>query len=129
LIDTIKINQIIWIGDDEAQLILNDGSHECRAFCHPCDFREGEIVSNRLNVLDAVDVRVSNDSEPEIEQLKSSSGLCHRIVALVIDLNESSLQKTGAVAVGPFEFQGIPFPGDVRKDDLVEFEVSRLDVY
>ena len=34
----------------------------------------------------------------------------------------------GMVAVGELEIEGVRLPGDVRRDDVVEFVADRLDV-
>ena len=127
--NAVVVREIYWCGDAEADLLLSDGVHECRAFCHPCGYKVGDVVTNLLNVLDTGVVMISTELSLRIEQQGGSSSLEHWIVGRVKELVEGAVSKEGSVSVGSFEIQGIDFPGDIQKGDIVEFAASRLDVF
>ena len=128
MINAIVVRNINWIGVAEANLLLSDGEHECRVFCHPCGYKIGDVVTNLFHVLGTRSVRISTESSPRIEYQEGPSNFEHWVVGRVNKLVERTISKEGSVTVGSFEIQGIELPGDIQKGDIVEFAASRLDV-
>ena len=111
-------------GDEAASVTLRSDKGEVTAFCHPCDLKAGDLVENRLAVLDA-DVRASYLSDwPENEKealstewIERTGHYSYRGRGRVID------QEEGLVGVQGFIVEmGAPCNG------YVDFEIKRLDI-
>jgi hypothetical protein len=110
--------------DEAASITLRSDQGEVVAFCHPCSLKVGDVIENRLSVLDA-DVRGAYFADwPEdekealsVEHLDRTGHYSYRGRGRVIDTAEGLVEARGFV----IEFGGI-FEGHV------EFEISRLDI-
>ena len=111
--------------DDEAPSVTLRSEHgEVVAFCYPCGHKVGDVIDNRLSVLEA-DVRASYFSDwPEdeketlsIEHLDRIGHYAYRGRGRVLDPAE------GLVAVKGFVIEmGAMYEGHV------DFEITRLDI-
>lgn len=110
--------------DEAASVTLRSELGEIVAFCHPCDLSVGDVIENRLSVLEA-DVRSVYLSDwPEDEKETLSSQWLERI-------GHYAYRGRGRVidqAEGLVEVQGFVIEMDVLCEGHVEFEITRLDV-
>ena len=111
--------------DDEAPSVtLRSDQGEVVAFCYPCGLKVGDVIANRLSVLDA-NVRAAYFSDwPEHEKEALSSAHLERIGhytyrgrGRVIDVVE-----------GLVEVLGFVIEMDALYEGHVDFEISRLDI-
>ncbi|NHZ37817.1 hypothetical protein [Massilia rubra] len=110
--------------DEAASVTLRSEQGEVVAFCHPCSLKVGDVIANRLSVLDA-DVRAAYlsdwpDDEKEAlssEHLERIGHFAYRGRGRVIDSEE------GLVAV-----QGFVIEMGAMNDGHVDFEITRLDI-
>lgn len=111
--------------DEEAASVTLRSEHaEVVAFCWPCDLKVGDIVENRLAVLDADVLATYLSDWPEAEKeelsrewIERTGHYTYRGRGRVID------QAEGLVEVRGFVIQ-LP----VLSDEYVDFEISRLDL-
>jgi hypothetical protein len=112
-------------GDECAEVTLTSELGEIVAFCHPCSLKVGDVIPNRLAVLDG-EVRAAYLSdwsdaakaESSTEKLERTGTYSYRGCGLVVDQAEGLVEVLGFV---------IDF-GEVPCDGPVEFEIERLDV-
>ena len=112
-------------GDDDASLTLSTGSNEIVGFCHPCSVRVGDLVPNRLGVLDAAELKASyfQDApasirdELEVQFLSRLGHFSYKGRGVVTD------RELGIVSVLGF----LLVFGEVPCDGWIDFQVSRLD--
>ncbi|RJF95690.1 hypothetical protein [Noviherbaspirillum saxi] len=125
--DTLKVIDVrpYTPGDECADVLLRSAKDEATAFCHLCNVKPGDIISNRLSTLDG-DVRSAflSDWPSEMKEAHSSEYLektgnySYRGRGQVIDHAEGLVRVQGFV---------IDF-GSVPCDGIVDFEITRLDL-
>lgn len=109
---------------EAASVTLQSEQGQVVVFCHPCDLSVGDIIENRLSVLDA-EVRSAyltdwpnGDKETHsLQRLERIGHYSYRGVGHVLD------QSHGLV-----EVKGFVIEMDVLYEGPVEFEISRLDL-
>jgi hypothetical protein len=111
-------------GEESASVTLRSERSELVAFCWPCDLKVGDIVENRLSVLDAdvlatylSDWPKSQKEELSQEWIKRTGHYTYRGRGRVIDQAE-----------GLVEVQGFVIEMPLLSDEYVHFEISRLDL-
>lgn len=112
-------------GDECAEVTLRSERGEVVAFCFPCDLKVGDVVPNRLSILDG-EVRAAylSDWPNEMKDALSSEMLerignyAYRGRGLVIDQEEGLVEVLGFIV----DFGSVPCDGPV------EFDIERLDV-
>lgn len=111
-------------GDEDASVTLRSEKCELVAFCWPCDLRIGDVIENRLSVLEAHVLATYFSDWPEdrkealsTEWIERTGHYAYRGRGRVIDQIE-----------GLVEVQGFIIEMDVLSDGHVDFEISRLDV-
>lgn len=111
--------------DDEAPSVTLRSEHgELVAFCYQCGLKVGDVIANRLSVLDA-DVRAAYlsdwpDDEKEVqssEHLERIGHYAYRGRGRVIDAEE-----------GLVEVQGFVIEMGAMNEGHVDFEITRLDI-
>ena len=110
--------------EDAASVTLRSTHAEVVAFCWPCDVKVGDIVENRLSVLDAnvlatylSDWPLAKKEELSQEWIERTGHYTYRGRGRVIDQAE-----------GLVEVQGFIIEMPVLSDEYVDFEISRLDL-
>lgn len=111
--------------DDEAALVtLRSEKGEVVAFCHPCGLKAGEVIENRLSVLEAeihsaygYDWPDAEKNALSTEQLERTGHYSYRGRGRVID------QQGGLV-----EVQGFVIEMDTLCNGHVDFKIVRLNV-
>ena len=110
--------------DEDASVTLRSEKGELVAFCWPCDLKIGDVIENRLLVLEA-DVLATYFSDwPEDEQEALSTEWIERI-------GHYAYRGRGRVIdqmEGLVEVQGFIIEMEVLSDGHVDFEISRLDI-
>jgi len=110
--------------EEAASVTLRSATGELVAFCHPCNLNVGDVIENRLCVLEA-DVLASYLSDwPEEEKEALSTEWIERVGhygyrgrGRVIDQDE-----------GIVEVQGFQIEMGALSDGHVDFDISRLDI-
>lgn len=110
--------------EEAASVTLRSAQGELVAFCHPCGVKPGDVIDNRLSVLEADVLATYFDDWPEDEKnalstewLERTGHYAYRGRARVIDQQE-----------GLVEVQGFVIEMDVLCDGHVDFNISRLDL-
>jgi hypothetical protein len=110
--------------DEDASVTLRSDKGELVAFCWPCNLKIGDVIENRLSVMDA-DVLATYFSDwPEDEKRTLSTEWIERI-------GHYAYRGRGRVInqmEGLVEVQGFIIEMDAESDGYVDFEISRLDV-
>lgn len=110
--------------DEDASVTLRSDKGELVAFCWPCNLKIGDVIENRLSVMDA-DVLATYFSDwPEDEKMALSTEWIERI-------GHYAYRGRGRVInqmEGLVEVQGFIIELDAESDGYVDFEISRLDV-
>jgi hypothetical protein len=110
--------------DEDASVTLRSDKGELVAFCWPCNLKIGDVIENRLSVMDA-DVLATYFSDwPEDEKMALSTEWIERI-------GHYAYRGRGRVInqmEGLVEVQGFIIEMDAESDGYVDFEISRLDV-
>ena len=110
--------------DEAASVTLRSKTGEVTAFCHPCNLKAGDVIDNRLAVLDADVLAAYLSDWPEDEKealstewIERTGHYSYRGRGRVID------QKEGLVGVQGFIVEmGAPCNG------YVDFDIRRLDI-
>lgn len=123
---SVRVKQINWIGVDEADMLLTDGTHECWAFCHPCHYSEADEGLGGLQASNTREARISLETESKFELRRGTSGHPYRVVGRVSDTGAMTVAKEGSITIGSFEIEFVRLPGDVEVGDYVELEIGRL---
>jgi len=110
--------------DEDASVTLRSDKGELVAFCWPCNLKIGDVIENRLSVMDA-DVLTTYFSDwPEDEKMALSTEWIERI-------GHYAYRGRGRVInqmEGLVEVQGFIIEMEAESDGYVDFEISRLDV-
>lgn len=110
--------------NEDASVTLRSDKGELVAFCWPCNLKIGDVIENRLSVMDA-DVLATYFSDwPEDEKMALSTEWIERI-------GHYAYRGRGRVInqmKGLVEVQGFIIEMDAESDGYVDFEISRLDV-
>ena len=110
--------------DGDASVTLRSEKGELVAFCWPCDLKMGDVIENRLSVLEA-DVLATYFSDwPEDEKKALATEWIERI-------GHYAYRGRGRVIdqmEGLVEVHGFIIEMGVLSDGHVDFEISRLDV-
>jgi hypothetical protein len=110
--------------DEDASVTLRSDKGELVAFCWPCNLKIGDVIENRLSVMDA-DVLATYFSDwPEDEKMALSTEWIERI-------GHYAYRGRGRVInqmEGLVEVQGFIIEMDAESDGYIDFEISRLDV-
>lgn len=110
--------------DEAASVTLRSELGEIVAFCHPCDLSVGDVIENRLSVLEA-DVRAAYLSDwPEDEKETLSSQWLERIGQYAYRGRGRVIDQAEVLV----EVQGFVIEMDVLCEGHVEFEITRLNV-
>jgi hypothetical protein len=111
-------------GDEAASVTLRSEKAEVVAFCHPCGLKAGDVIENRLIVLDAEVLSSYGYDWPEdeknalsIEEIERTGHYSYRGRGRVIDQEEGLVEVQGFV----IEMGGLC-------DGHVDFNIVRLDV-
>jgi len=110
--------------EESASVTLRSSKGELVAFCHPCSLKAGDVIKNRLCVLD-VDVLASYLSDWPDEEKDA--------------LSTEWIERTGHYAYkgrgrvvnqdeGLVEVQGFLIEMGALSDGYVDFAISRLDI-
>ena len=110
--------------EEAASVTLRSDKGEVTAFCHPCHLKAGDVIDNRLAVLDADVLAAYLSDWPEHEKealstewIERSGHYSYRGRDRVID------HKEGLVGV-----QGFIIEMKAPCEDHVDFEIRRLDI-
>lgn len=109
---------------EAASVTLRSEKGEIVAFCHPCSLKTGDVIENRLTVLEAEVLSSYGYDWPEdeknalsTEQIERTDHYAYRGRGRVIDQDE-----------GLVEVQGFVIEMDVLCAGHVDFKILRLDV-
>lgn len=112
-------------GDECAEITLASERGEIVAFCFPCALKVGDVIPNRLSILDGevraaylLDWSDAAKAESSSEKLERIGTYAYRGCGVVVNQVEGLVEVHGFV---------IDF-GEVPCDGPVEFEIERLDV-
>ena len=110
--------------DGDASVTLRSEKGEVVAFCWPCDLKVGDVIENRLSVLEA-DVLATYFSDwPDDEKETLSTEWIERIGQYAYRGRGRVIDQTE----GLVEVQGFIIEMDVLSDGHVDFKIARLDV-
>ena len=113
-------------GGECAEVTLRSERGEVVVFCFPCNLKVGDVIPNRLSILDGeTHAAYLSDWPDEMKEELSSERIerignyAYRGCGRVIDQSEGLVEVLGFV---------IDF-GSVPCDGTVEFEIERLNVW
>lgn len=110
--------------DEAASVTLRSKTGEVTAFCHPCDLKPGDLIGNRLAVLDAEVLAAFLSDWPEDEKEALSTEWIERT-------GHYSYRGRGRVidqAEGLVEVQGFIVEMGAPCNGYVDFDIMRLDI-
>jgi len=110
--------------DEDASVTLRSEKGELVAFSWPCDLKVGDVVENRLSVLEADVLATYLSDWPEDEKEALSTEWIERI-------GHYAYRGRGRVIdqmEGLVEVQGFIIEMGVPSDGHVDFKISRLDI-
>jgi hypothetical protein len=110
--------------DEAASVTLRSDKGEVTAFCHPCDLKAGNVIDNRLAVLDAEVLAAYLSDWPEDEKEALSTEWIERT-------GHYSYRGRGRVndqKEGLIEVQGFIIEMEAPCEGYVDFEIRRLDM-
>jgi hypothetical protein len=110
--------------DEDAPVTLRTEEGEAVAFCWPCDLKVGDVIENRLSVLerDVLATYFSDWSDDEKETLSTE---------WIDRIGHDAYRGRGRVidqAEGLVEVHGFIIEMDVLSGGHVDFNIRRLDV-
>jgi hypothetical protein len=109
--------------DEDASVTLRSEKAEVVAFCWPCDLKVGDIVENRLSMLDGEVLATYLSDWPDDEKEALSTEWIERT-------GHYEYRGRGRVidqAAGLVEVKGFVIEMDVLCDGYVDFTIARLD--
>ena len=118
----MKIKSINWLSESaqEAEVIVTDGTHFLTAFCHPCEFSEGDELNEPLNIFDAKHIMRTNERKCIIEQINNQ--LDAFIIAKLTD------PQRGICTIGNMKMMITDYiPTDIKAGELIQFGCGRID--
>lgn len=110
--------------DEAASVTLRSEQGELTAFCHPCDLKAGDVIDNRLAVLEADVLATFLSDWPEDEKAALSTEWIERT-------GHYSYKGRGRVidqVEGLVEVLGFIIEMDAPCDGYVDFNIRRLDI-
>lgn len=110
--------------DEAASVTLRSEQGELTAFCHPCDLKAGDVIGNRLAVLEADVLATFLSDWPEDEKAALSTEWIERT-------GHYSYKGRGRVidqVEGLVEVLGFIIEMDAPCDGYVDFNILRLDI-
>lgn len=122
----LTVKKVMFYGEETATVTLESEAASIDVFCHMCKYKEGDKIDNLLQVLDA-DVKAAYLTDWPEELIKEKS--------------KERLEKTGSysyIGCGKVietessivEVQGFRIELDeIPTQDIVEFKISRLDLW
>jgi hypothetical protein len=122
----LTVKKVEFYGEETATVTLESEAASIDVFCHMCEYKEGDKIDNLLQVLDA-DVKAAYLTDWPEELIKEKS--------------KERLEKTGPysyIGCGKIietessivEVQGFRIELDeISTQDIVEFKISRLDLW
>ena len=110
--------------DEAASVTLRSETGEVTAFCHPCDLKAGDVIGNRLAVLDSYVMATCLSDWPDDEKTALST-------EWIEPTGHYSYKGRGRVinqVEGLVEVQGFIIKMDVPCEGYVDFNIRRLDI-
>lgn len=112
-----------WIDEDsgEAGIILSDGVYSIECFCSESSLSEGDLFSGILYGFNIKDVVKSFNEEYTIDKKDDN----YHIRGKLVDLENEVLQ------IGEFkiDLSDGNIPKDIRQNEYIEADISRIDLY
>lgn len=110
--------------DEAASVTLRSEQGELTAFCHPCDLKAGDVIGNRLAVLEADVLATFLSDWPEDEKAALSTEWIERT-------GHYSYKGRGRVidqVEGLVEVLGFIIRMDAPCEGYVDFDIRRFDI-
>ncbi len=119
----VVVKKIEWIdeAEKEADVTISDGNYSVKCFSSPFMLQENENFMDKIQCLDIENIFKSFETDPMIVKKdgfyeyflrgKLEDDKVFRIGELKIDISDAYI------------------PGDIYVGDIIEFSVSRLDIY
>jgi hypothetical protein len=117
----MKINNIEWLSIEgkEAILHITTGNSKARIFCHPCDLKTGDNITNIISSFGESEIVLSAEKVYKLKNLKND--FSHSVSGKVID------REKGLIGVFDLTIDiGLPLAGDIKNGDYVSFICERL---
>ena len=110
--------------DEDASVTLRSEEGEVVAFCWPCGLQVGDVIENRLSVLEADVLAVYFSDWPDDEKEALSTEWIERIGHYAYRGRGRVIDQTD----GLVQVKGFIIEMDVLSDGYVDFNITRLDV-
>ncbi|EGO5829998.1 hypothetical protein K7P65_002530 [Enterococcus faecalis] len=119
----ITVKEIIWLDKDsrEGNVILSDGKYCVECFCSDCELSVGDSFFDIIYGFDVTNFYRSFDKESKIVKTKDG----YYIKGKLVD------RKNGILQLGEFRFDLTDgdIPKDIKENEFVEANLSRIDIY
>lgn len=117
----ITIKKIIWFGEQEADVLITDGTFELICFSHPCRLKEEQTIDACIGALNSKNIMRSFDNSYYIKKL--SGPYNYQLTGKL--LNKSK----GIIIIGNICIEtGGYIPNDIEEGEFISFECNRLDI-
>ncbi|MCQ9210209.1 hypothetical protein [Granulicatella seriolae] len=119
----IIVKKINWIDEDsgEADILLSDGMYSVECFCSDCNLSEGDVFLDILYGFNIKNIIKSFNGKYAIDKKDDS----FHIQGELVDMKNEVLQ------IGEFkiDLSDGDIPKDIKQNDYVEVDISRIDIY
>ncbi|EOL46352.1 hypothetical protein [Enterococcus caccae] len=119
----VIVKKVNWIDEDsgEADVLLFDGMYSIESFCSDCNISEGDVFLDTLYGFNVRDIVKSFNKEYEIG--KENNG--YHIQGQLVDKERKILQIGGF----KIDLSEGDIPKDIKQNDYIEVDISRVDIY
>jgi hypothetical protein len=119
------ITKVEWIDESgkEADVTISDGTYSVVCFSCPFTLRENDTFVDKIYCLDAENIVKSLEDEPIIVK---KDGFYEYLLRGKLEDKEYKIVRIGELQI---DISEIDIPGDICNGDIIEFNVSRLDIY
>lgn len=118
----MKIEKVNWIDAkaQEAEVIISDGVYSVTCFSCPLELQEQGIFNDTVHCLDVENIQKSFETSPLV---KKGKGFYEYVLRGKF---EDGIVRIGGLQI---DISNVAIPADIADGDVIEFNVSRLDIY
>ncbi|WP_225534667.1 MULTISPECIES: hypothetical protein [unclassified Enterococcus] len=112
-----------WINIDsgEADILLSDGTYSIECFCSDCNLSEGDVFSDILYGFNVKNIVKNFNEEYVIDQKNGNYSIQGKLVD-----KDGEILQIGELKI---DISDGDIPKDIDKNDYVEVDISRIDIY
>jgi len=119
------IKSVEWLDKEaqEAEIIVSDGEFEILCFSHPFTKNINDKLSDPIFCIDATDIMISDESRLLVN--RDGNSYRYFVRGKLSDKNKKIVKLGGLILC----IEDSYFPVDILENSIVEFSVSRFNLY